>query len=90
MVTEMGRRTVKIGFTENLEQRKKFYRTHSTSAVFIDTIEGSLADEKKFHQKLARMGFKKVFPNEAKSEWFYLPKGMKKAELLHAGFSIFG
>lgn len=89
MVTETNRRTVKVGFTTNLAQRKNFYRTHSTVAVIIDTIEGTDADEKMFHQKLAEMGFKKVFPNIKKSEWFYIPKGMKKAELVHAGFEIF-
>lgn len=89
MVTERGLRTVKIGFTTNIEQRKTFYRTHSTCAMFIDTVEGTQQDEKNFQRMLAEMGFEKVFPHEAKSEWFKIPKGIKKSELVHAGFSIF-
>lgn len=89
MVTELGRRTVKVGFTKNLEQRKKFYRTHNTSAVFFDVREGTMQDEKYCHLYLEAMGFEKVFPNEAKSEWYKIPKGMKKDELLAQGFAFF-
>ena len=89
MVTETNRRTVKIGFTTNLAQRKNFYRTHSTVAVIIDTIEGTSADEKRLQKKLESMGFEKVFPHVKNSEWFKIPKGMKKTELVHAGFEIF-
>lgn len=89
MVTESGKRTVKIGFTKNIEQRKKFYRTHSTCAVFIDTKEGTAKDEKRYQKELEKMGFEKFFPLEKNSEWFKIPKGIKKAEIMHAGFDLF-
>ena len=89
MVTETGRRTVKVGFTTNLEQRKKFYRTHSTGAVFFDVREGTTEDEHNCHLFLEAMGFEKVFKEDPKSEWYHIPKGIKKNEILVKGFTLF-
>lgn len=89
MVTEIGRRTVKVGFTRDLEKRKKYYRTHSTSAFFFDVKEGTTQDEHYCHLYLEAMGFEKVFPNEAQSEWYKIPKGIKKKDLLAQGFTFF-
>ena len=89
MLTETGRRTLKVGFTTNMDLRKKSYHTHNSGVLFIDVIEGTDEDEKQFHKELERMGFDRVFPLEKTSEWFKIPKGIKKAEIIHAGFELF-
>lgn len=90
MVTERGLRTVKIGCTKDWTKRRKAYRTHSTCVRIIDVKDGTRADEKRYQKMLLEMGFTKAFPNSPKSEWFRLPKEMKKSELEHLGFGIFG
>ena len=90
MITESGRRTLKIGFTENLKGREQSYDTHNSGVLFIDVIDGTIEDETAWIHFIENMGWKRVKnKNGNLLEWFRIPKGVSKKALKAEGFSYF-
>ena len=84
LVSQRGVRSFKIGHTDSLKNRMKAYKTcMGSEPQWIEIIEGTKADETKWHEDLVNWGFKRI---SEKSEWFYLPKWLKKETLLENGF----
>ena len=54
---------LKIGFTENLEQRTKTYETHNPDFEVLCTIDGDKNDETYLHNLFKQYKYK--------NEWFY-------------------
>ena len=54
---------LKIGFTENLEQRTKTYETHNPDFEVLCTIDGDKNDEAYLHNLFKQYKYK--------NEWFY-------------------
>ena len=54
---------IKIGYTKNIEARKKAYRTHNPNAVWIDIKDGDQIDESNLHQKCKKYKYD--------TEWFF-------------------
>ena len=84
LISQKGLKTFKIGYTESINNRMKAYKTcMGSEPQWIEIIEGTKEDEKKWHQHLKDWNFEKVSKN---GEWFYLPKWLKKETLLKNGF----
>ena len=84
LISQKGLKTFKVGYTESIKNRMKAYKTcMGSEPQWIEIIEGTEADEKKWHKDLEGWGFERI---SEKSEWFKLPKWLKKETLLKNGF----
>lgn len=61
---------LKIGYTANVEDRKKAYQLHNCYARFIAVKEGSATDERKLHKQCKQWHYQ--------GEWFYNTPEVKK------------
>ena len=79
---------IKIGFTSDLTERARFYRTHNPESVFIKIIHGAIrSDESFFHNipevKASRYhiseDLKTDFCSSDTREWYYDNNEVRKA-----------
>lgn len=97
MITMTGTRLVKIGCTNNIKRRMREYAEHNPLVVLNDVIVGNKKTEADYHERLEDMGFTPVKLHWTltivglvrRSEWYEMPEGMKKADLIAKGFKIF-
>lgn len=88
MMTEKGHRTVKVGFTTNINQRLANYATHSTMNELLDVMAGDMALESELIERLEEdFGFERKYNNGHKTDFFKVPLEYRKAML--TGFNFF-
>ena len=87
LISQKGSRTFKIGYTSNIRNRFRTYRTcMGSSFEVIATMEGTKTDEKDWHFFMEYLKFTKV---EDAKEWYKIPKGITKDEIRKTGFNFF-
>ena len=87
LISQKGSRTFKIGYTSNIRNRFRTYRTcMGSSFEVIATMEGTKTDEKDWHFFMEYLKFIKV---EDAKEWYKIPKGITKDEIRKTGFHFF-
>ena len=87
LISQKGSRTFKIGYTSNIRNRFRTYRTcMGSSFEIIATMEGTKTDEKDWHFFMEYLKFTKV---EDAKEWYKIPKGITKDEIRKTGFHFF-
>ena len=97
MIAMTGTRLVKVGYTNNIRRRMKEYAAHNPLVVLVDIINGTEKTEKDFHGRMEDMGFVPAKVHWTltlvgfvkKTEWYIMPEGMDKKDLLAKGFKIF-
>ena len=87
LISQKGSRTFKIGYTSNIRNRFRTYRTcMGSSFEVIATMEGTKTDEKDWHFFMEYLKFIKV---EDAKEWYKIPRGITKDEIRKTGFNFF-
>ena len=87
LISQRGSRTFKIGYTSNIRNRFRAYRTcMGSNFEVIATMEGTKTDEKDWHFFMEYLKFTKV---ENAKEWYKIPKGITKDEIRKTGFQFF-
>ena len=87
LISQKGSRTFKIGYTSNIRNRFRTYRTcMGSSFEVIATMEGTKTDEKDWHFFMEYLKFTNV---EDAKEWYKIPKGITKDEIRKTGFNFF-
>ena len=88
MMTEKGHRTVKIGFTTNINQRLANYATHSSMNELLDVMTGDMALESELIARLEDdFGLERKYNNGHRTDFFKVPDEYREAML--TGFNFF-
>jgi predicted GIY-YIG superfamily endonuclease len=73
----------KIGATQNLEKRMRYYATHNPNAKLIEVIatykKTKFSLEKAIHNELMANGYEFVENFEIETEWFFVSMENEKA-----------
>jgi hypothetical protein len=78
-------RLLKVGFTRNLNKRIKDYQTTNPIAEFIGIVNGTIQDEREYHDELEELGFTRI----EGTEFFEIPKNISTRQIMKKGFLIF-